>query len=269
MSIGIFKHVLGETGLERKCRFICGLGILVLVSGSFFWYGQTTENLLLHETTQTARLMIDLTLMDYHVKTLGKANSEPILEMLADVFKPLPGFPNGNAKIISHDRLKEQSRQPADEFERAALDRFQQPRDDRKAGHSPVQGMPRWAERYTNGKKQYQYVQAVYFKPNCLMACHGEDIDDGTEIPLGNHSKRLAPLGEQWIQAKTGDLAGAVVVTLPMEQAIKAINMNRAALITAALITSIAAILLSSVFIRYMIVKSVEHFAPSSLSRRP
>ena len=45
MSYRSFKHLLGETSLERKCRFIFGLGILVLVSGSFFWYGQKTESL--------------------------------------------------------------------------------------------------------------------------------------------------------------------------------------------------------------------------------
>ena len=43
MSYRSFKHLLGETSLERKCRFIFGLGILVLVSGSFFFYGQKTE----------------------------------------------------------------------------------------------------------------------------------------------------------------------------------------------------------------------------------
>ena len=45
MSYRSFKHLLGETSLERKCRFIFGLGILVLVTISFFWYGQKTESL--------------------------------------------------------------------------------------------------------------------------------------------------------------------------------------------------------------------------------
>ena len=44
MSYRSFKHLLGETSLERKCRFIFGLGILVLVSVSFFLYGQKTES---------------------------------------------------------------------------------------------------------------------------------------------------------------------------------------------------------------------------------
>ena len=70
MSYRSFKHLLGETSLERKCRFIFGLGILVLVSGSFFWYGQKTENLVLNQTTQTARMLVQEPLKDLHYKEL-------------------------------------------------------------------------------------------------------------------------------------------------------------------------------------------------------
>ncbi len=58
MSYRSFKHLLGETSLERKCRFIFGLGILVLVSGSFFWYGQKTESLVMMQQTQLARMTV-------------------------------------------------------------------------------------------------------------------------------------------------------------------------------------------------------------------
>ena len=61
MSYRSFKHLLGETSLERKCRFIFGLGILVLVSSSFFWYGQKTESLVMKQTTQTARMLVNRT----------------------------------------------------------------------------------------------------------------------------------------------------------------------------------------------------------------
>ena len=44
MSYRTFKHLLGETSLERKCRFIFGGGILALVTLSFYWYGQKTES---------------------------------------------------------------------------------------------------------------------------------------------------------------------------------------------------------------------------------
>ncbi len=50
MSYRSFKRVLGETSLERKCRFIFGGGILVLVTFSFYWYGQKTERLVIEQT---------------------------------------------------------------------------------------------------------------------------------------------------------------------------------------------------------------------------
>ena len=62
-----------------------------------------------------------------------------------------------------------------------------------------------------------------------------------------------------WVATKAGDLAGAVVVNLPMEQTNKAINRNRAILITAALVTAILAMVASYMIVRYVIVKPVKH----------
>ena len=65
--------------------------------------------------------------------------------------------------------------------------------------------------------------------------------------------------GKHWVETKAGDLAGAVVVNLPMEQTNKAINSNRAMLITAALVTAILAMFSSDMIVRYVIVKPVKH----------
>src|SRR6266849_5959221 len=43
MSYRAFKHLLGETSLERKCRFLFGAGILLLLTASFWWYAHQTE----------------------------------------------------------------------------------------------------------------------------------------------------------------------------------------------------------------------------------
>ena len=50
-----------------------------------------------------------------------------------------------------------------------------------------------------------------------------------------------------------------MVITLPMDQTTKAINNNRAMLITAALITAIVAMFSSYTIVRYVIVKPVKH----------
>ena len=69
MSYRTFKHLLGETSLERKCRFIFGGGILILVTTSFYWYGQKTEKLVIGQTTQTARRLVNPTVVDMHYKS--------------------------------------------------------------------------------------------------------------------------------------------------------------------------------------------------------
>ena len=82
-------------------------------------------------------------------------------------------------------------------------------------------------------------------------------VKDDTQID--NHLWRLAPDGRHSIEAKAGDLAGAVVLNLPMYQTTQAINRNRAMLIVAALITAIVAMLSSYTMVRYVIVKPVKH----------
>ena len=45
MSYRSIKRVLGETSLERKCRFLFGACLLLLIIASFWVYGWQTEKL--------------------------------------------------------------------------------------------------------------------------------------------------------------------------------------------------------------------------------
>src|SRR5438309_6022260 len=89
VSYRSFKHLLGETSLERKCRFIFGGGILVLVTFSFYWYGQKTESLVIDQTKQTARMLVTPTLTDLHYKALSNKDFEPVIDMLSGDLSPL------------------------------------------------------------------------------------------------------------------------------------------------------------------------------------
>ena len=46
MSYRAFKHLLGETSLERKCRFLFGGFIVLLLTAAFYLYAHQTESLL-------------------------------------------------------------------------------------------------------------------------------------------------------------------------------------------------------------------------------
>jgi len=265
VSYRSFKHLLGETSLERKCRFIFGLGILVLVSSSFFWYGQKTESLVMKQTTQTARMLVRGAIKDKHIKALGNADFEPIFQVLSDDLKPVEDLPNYEVYVLNPYQHKGEKKQPLSEFEADVLAKFVKaanaedaaPKAARERGdsHNFADGTPMWAEQITANKKEFQYIQAVRFKThNCLMDCHGNEGDH-----IDNHHYKLAADGEHWVETKVGDLAGAVVVNLPMEQTYKAINSNRAILITAAMVTAILAMVSSYMIVRYVIVKPVKH----------
>src|SRR6185436_1421313 len=45
MSYRTIKRVLGETNLERKCRWWFGVSLFILLTLSFTWYGRRTDNI--------------------------------------------------------------------------------------------------------------------------------------------------------------------------------------------------------------------------------
>jgi two-component system, NarL family, sensor histidine kinase BarA len=252
------KHLLGETSLERKCLFVFGLVILVIVSASFFWYGQKAENLVRKQTTQMARMLVRPTLMNIHYSAIGNANFEQALEMVRDDLKPLDDLPNHEARALALHKPNDAKTQPRDEFERATLARFIQSAATRKPGHSPekshtfADGSPSWAEHITRNNNEYHYIQAVFFKAGCLMDCHGNNGHPG------NHLNTPTADGRHWAPTQPGDLAGAVVVSLPAERMARDINGNRATMITFALTTAVLAMVSSYLAIRFVVVRPVE-----------
>ena len=59
MSYRAFKRLLGETSLERKCRFLFGGFILLLITSSFWLYRQQTESLAYDRSRPPAALLVD------------------------------------------------------------------------------------------------------------------------------------------------------------------------------------------------------------------
>src|SRR4051812_41293880 len=68
MSYRAFKRLLGETSLERKCHFLFGGVILVLITGSFWLYARQTESLAYEQITTACRL-IAVQIMDQQITT--------------------------------------------------------------------------------------------------------------------------------------------------------------------------------------------------------
>ena len=58
MSYRAFKRLLGETSLERKCRYLLGTVSLVLIFCSFWFYARQTEEIAYRQTANSGRLLI-------------------------------------------------------------------------------------------------------------------------------------------------------------------------------------------------------------------
>src|SRR5262245_15964041 len=67
MSYRAFKRLLGETDLERKCRFLLGAGILLLMTLSFWGYARQTEGLAYDQMVTSGRLLVPPILANVHL----------------------------------------------------------------------------------------------------------------------------------------------------------------------------------------------------------
>ncbi len=252
-----------------------GGGILILVSFSFYLYGQRTEGLVIEQNIQLARSPVNLTLTNIHYKMLGTQDFAAFINDLTSQFSTLDDLSSSEVRVLDPTR-RDPSKQPADEFERTKLQQFLRLAELEAAGggvaaagrsgprkaYTFIDGTPIWDARIMPGKQKYQYIQAVLLKPNCLIPCHG-----GSSGPLKNHAMREVEVAgatpgqvvKRWTNARPGELAGVVVVKIPMEQTYAAINRNRAILIATALATAILAMSASYVIVRYVIVKPLKH----------
>ena len=184
VSYRSFKHLLGETSLERKCRFIFGLGILVLVSASFFWYGQKTESLVRKQTTQTARMLVGPTLMNIHYKALGnyrlRAGPQGAGRRPQAARRPAQPRRLGARPRQAHRRQEAAARRlRAVDTRQVHQVRRRPARPGAFAGEVAHlrrrhADLGRRQVIITPEKREYQYIQAVFFKPTCLMDCHGK-----------------------------------------------------------------------------------------------
>jgi two-component system sensor histidine kinase BarA len=66
MAYRHLKRVLGETSLERKCRFLFGACLLFLISGAFIWVEDIAEELVKKTTRRSGQDSVDLIMLRYH-----------------------------------------------------------------------------------------------------------------------------------------------------------------------------------------------------------
>ncbi len=87
MSYRTFKRVLGETSLERKCRFLFGTSLLLLILSSFLWCGRETERIIYDKPRSNSRHLVGSVLLKLHAEKLEADPNQRLLieEMTSDL----------------------------------------------------------------------------------------------------------------------------------------------------------------------------------------
>src|SRR5262245_28877651 len=232
MSYRAFKRLLGETSLERKCRFLFGGFILLLITGSFWLYAGRTEHWAYEQITTTCRVLVN------HIVTSqiatncrqGDTDREDKQRILAmNEFRQHSEelWPEGLNKyefrFIKPNATRTENRAD-DEFAVEKLKEFQNDREKMEDN----QLLPALGKNF--------YYSAIRARSSCL-ACHREKNPDLAE----------------------NDLIAVVKVNVPTRSIEKGIHRNRAILISTALGTALLIMGGSYLIVRYVIVKPVKH----------
>jgi signal transduction histidine kinase len=240
MSYRSFKRVLGETSLERKCRFLFGACLLVLITGSFWWYGNRTEQLVYDQSRETGKNLVELTLNNKHWVSLeGNKDFQRVAEQIARKFRT-QNYEASWLYPTPEDR-------PPDGFDREVLDYYEK---------TPANQAVSFRDTRSNARGQfkYDYYQPVYAEKFCLT-CHqrvGPPRDASLAAAVAGRAPAPISLGEN-------DLMAVVHISLDDDTARRALNLNRAVLLATAIVTVFLAMLAAYVIVRYVIVKPLKH----------
>lgn len=240
MSYRTFKRLLGETSLERKCRFLFGGGLMLLISGSFYFYARLNDRVIEEQNEETARMLISTIVLERHLKVReGDIDPDVIADNAEDdeatlsITEQLKGMaqslkPNelqkyGSWAILGPDPvLAESVSRPRDEIDNDAL-----------------LNVKSTGKEYTldrNDVGEFRYYAPLNAKQSCV-ACHRKFEPDLAE----------------------NDLMGIVKITLPLSYAEEKRSQNNAILLAMAIVTSFFAMLAAYAIVRYVIVKPVLH----------
>jgi signal transduction histidine kinase len=226
MSYRSFKRVLGETSLERKCRFLFGGCLLLLITASFWWYGEKTETLLYKQNRNKGRLLVDTIMAIAHMeKWETNLNYKEMVQATSESLR--------NQEYTWTAWRPEEY--VADPFDRAILQQLTSGTAEAHDGGGEIE----YAERHLRNKSVYDYYQVVRAKTEVCVACH-----------------RVADSNPELAQ---NDLLRVMKVSIPDGPTQADLNRNRAVLLSTAIITVFLAMIIAYAIVRYVIVKPLKH----------
>ncbi|HMP03044.1 MAG TPA: ATP-binding protein [Gemmatales bacterium] len=220
MSYRGVKRLLGETSLERKCRFLFGTATFLLITGSFWFYAWNTENLAYQQAEAGARLVVGHALAVLHAKVpLPPAVASEFGPAMVNMLESLPDEFLGEARF-DEEIITPKTKDP---------DKLALYRRALEEGLDTLEAAPA-----SSTERQFNFP--LRLGDSCLN-CH----------------KELQP------EVKKGDLVGVATIKISSKDLESRIHRNRALLLSTAIVSALALMGGSWLIVRYVIVKPVQH----------
>jgi len=230
MSYRAFKRLLGETSLERKCRFLFGAFIFLLIFGSFWFYAHQNKDLAYDQLKAASRLLANQTI-DRHIATVCRPPGTPLTK----------GHENPD---ITYARQEWENNGPdaLRDYQRHII--LANPEKNTREGILNIQHLKEFQSNdklseindLLPEKRENNYYVPVRATKSCVE-CH-----------------RQVTAGLQ-----ENDVIAVVKITLPTASIEKGISFNNAILISTAFVTALLTMVGSYLIVRYVIVKPVKH----------
>ncbi len=288
MSYRSIKRVLGETSLERKCRFLFGVCLLLLVGGAFWGIDRITSQLVITTARNHCHDLVDIIMIKVHslyFETEEVEDSQDLRlkrEWLQEIMEKFEESQDYKYEIVTlepqrqllfidpvepQDRREQQLLRELQEklrLHRAAQVQIQNPPVDAEMtpeqllGSDPQVVPPVYVERRPEegDAKEYHYFEAVRFSETCSH-CHTRT--DTASIAAAEMGSTLAEEPPML----------AVKVILPYQPTADAIRNSRAILIAVAILTVFLAMITLYLIVRYVIVKPLKHLRDVSDRSQP
>ncbi len=234
MSYRAFKRLLGETNLERKCRFLLGAFILLVISGSFYLYAHEAEKLAYNQLPTLCRLLVGK-VVDEQLATrchVGRPNAtqQTTAEAIADF-----GQQCRKSWQVPYDQYRVQIIKPYSTRQEDMPDHETLKRLNAFKDNPDVQEDN---ERVPSRNLNY-YYGAVRAGHSCID-CHRQANPEQRDL-------------------KEGDLLAMVKIEMSTQPIENDFHTPRAFLISIALVTAVLIMVVSYLIVRYVIVKPVKH----------
>jgi signal transduction histidine kinase len=224
MSYRTFKRLLGETSLERKCRFLFGGALMLLITGSFYFYAYLNLQIFKTQNRNRSQLLIAQNLYMAHMEKITEPEATDFVKGLSSWLKP-NDLREYSWKFIPIDN-DDPTRRSSEQFEHDAVNKL-------LYQHQPYE------EHIDTSTRRYHFFEPVLAQEQCL-GCHQE--------------KGLAPK-----VARAGDVMAIAETTFNLDEMQSDIAKNNAVLAAMAIITTFLAMLVAYAVVRYVIVKPVIH----------